>query len=59
MCKGIHPPKNKVAPIAHTINMLIYSAKKNKANSIVLDKLYNDYLLSEFENDFYQLEIQM
>ena len=33
-CKGCHPPKNKVAPIAQTTNMFTYSARKNKANFI-------------------------
>jgi hypothetical protein len=32
--KGIHPPKNKVAPMAQTMNTFTYSAKKNKANFI-------------------------
>ena len=31
---GIHPPRNRVAPMAHTINILTYSAKKNRANFI-------------------------
>ena len=34
ICNGIHPPKNNVAPMAHTINTFTYSAKKNKANFI-------------------------
>ena len=34
MCSGIQPPKNNMAPMLHTIKILTYSARKNKANFI-------------------------
>lgn len=36
--------------------MVYFEAKKNKANNVILDKLYKDYLASEFQNDILSFE---
>src|ERR1700748_3055619 len=47
MCRGIQPPKYKVAAMAHTIKMLTYSARKNSANFIPEYSVWNPAVSSD------------